>query len=59
MLDALVGTIGAGVGEGGVAATPVKVPAGGGGEVAVAALVKEPTDSGSAVPAAGGISSCI
>lgn len=49
MLVALVST---GISEGGVAATPVAVPAEGGGRVAVEALVREPAGSGSGVFAA-------
>lgn len=49
MLVALVST---GVSEGGVAATPVAVSAGGGGGVAVEALVREPASSGGGVSAA-------
>ena len=49
MLVALVST---GVSERGVAATLVAVLAGGGGRVAVEALVREPAGSGSGVSAA-------
>lgn len=49
----LVTLVGAGVGEGGVATTPIAVPEGGGGEMAVKALVGRPAGGGGGVPAAG------
>ena len=49
----LVALVSASVGEGGVATTPIAVPAGGGSEMAVKVLIGRPAGGGSRVPAAG------
>lgn len=46
MLEALVGTIGAGIGEGRVAVTPIKVSVKGSDDAAAAVLIRELIGSG-------------